>query len=280
MEARLSGAGRGQQARRGLWLEHVAAALAAVMGRAEELVTRARAALSEAALRTGAFASVEALLSEALQLAEADGDLGSQAYALDQTGLLLHFRTLELPREQWRTIDSGPELELFERALAIRRQIGDATGVPESLFHLGLVHQVLRGDWDLSIPMFREALSLAEPDGDVHLRSELHRHVGFHIMLKDRRPDEALPYFQTSLELWRTLNRSGWVVAGLIALARCESLAGRHGEAVAHSSEALELAREEGLRPRYVTSAEETKRMAEAAAAEHVGKPDAMSAEQ
>ena len=67
-------------------------------------------------------------------------------------------------------MDSGPELELFERPLAIRRQIGDATRAPESLFHLGLVHQVLRGDWDASIPLFQEALSLAEPDGDVHLR--------------------------------------------------------------------------------------------------------------
>src|SRR5262249_31376767 len=61
-----------------------------------------------------------------------------------------------------------------------------------------------------------------------------------------------------------------------VALARCESLAGRHGEAVAHSDEALELARPEDLRPRYVTSAEETYRMA-AVAAEHAGKPGATS---
>jgi tetratricopeptide (TPR) repeat protein len=236
--------------------------------RVEELMIQARAALSEAALRTGDFDGVEAMLSEALRLAEADGDLGSQAGALDQTGLVLHFRTLELPREQWRTVDSGPELELFERALAIRRQIGDATQVAESLFHVGLVHQVLRGDWDASLPLFREALSLVEPDGDAHLRGELHRHLGFHVLLKDGRPGEALPYFETSLELWRTLERSGWVVAGLVALARCETRAGRHGEAAGHSREALELARQEGLRQRYVTSAEEANRLAEAAAAE------------
>jgi hypothetical protein len=59
------------------------------------------------------------------------------------------------------------------------------------------------------------------------------------------------------------------VVAGLIALARCETLAGKHREAVAHSSEALELARQEGLRRRYVAFAEEANRLAEAAAAEH-----------
>ncbi len=46
--------------------------------------------------------------------------------------------------------------------------------MPESLFHVGLVHQVLHGDWDVSIPVFREGLSLAEPDADVHLRGELH----------------------------------------------------------------------------------------------------------
>lgn len=74
-----------------------------------------------------------------------------------------------------RKTDSGLELEQFERALAIRRQLGDETGVPESLFHLGLVHQVLRGDCDVSIPLLREALSLVEPDDDVHLRGELHR---------------------------------------------------------------------------------------------------------
>jgi tetratricopeptide (TPR) repeat protein len=233
------------------------------MSRADELLARARTGLSEAALRTGDFDGVEALLTEALQLAEADADLANQAHALDQSGLLLHVRTLERPREQWRTIDSGPELQLFERALALRREIGDETHVPESLFHVGLAHQVMRGDWDGSIPLFREALLLAEPDGDVHLRAELHRHLGFHILLNDRRPDEALPYFERSLELWRSLDRSGWVVSGLVALARCESLAGRHDDAVAHSGEAVELARREGLRQRYVTSAEEMKRIAE-----------------
>ena len=233
------------------------------MSRADELLARARTALGEAGLRTGDFDGVEALLTEALQLAEADGDLANQAEALDQAGLLLHVRTLERPREQWLTTDSGPELELFERALALRREIGDEAHVPESLFHLGLVRQVLRADWDGSVPLFREALSLAEPDGDVHLRAELHRHVGFHILLKDRRPDQALPYFERSLDLWRSLDRSGWVVSGLVALARCESLAGRHDDAVAHSGEAVELARREGLRQRYVASAEEMKRVAE-----------------
>ncbi len=61
-----------------------------------DLVTRALAALPEAALRTGDFDGVEALLSEALRQAQADGDLRSQADALDQMGLLRHFRTLKL----------------------------------------------------------------------------------------------------------------------------------------------------------------------------------------
>jgi tetratricopeptide (TPR) repeat protein len=236
------------------------------MGRTDELLTRARAALPDAAYRTGDFDAVEALLGEALGLAQADGDIRCEAAALDLQGQLRHFRTIDLPREEWQTVDPGPEQELFERALAIRRQLGDRAGVAESLLHLGWAHQVLRGEPDVAIPMFREALALAEPDGDVHVRSELHRHIGFHLLVNDRRPEEALAYFETSLELWRSLGDPAHEVFGLVALARCESAAGRHGDALAHGREGLELARQGQLRGRVVTSAESTWRVVEEAA--------------
>ncbi|MDQ6743276.1 MAG: tetratricopeptide repeat protein [Candidatus Dormibacteraeota bacterium] len=234
--------------------------------RAGELLTRAGAALAEAAYRTGDFDSVDGLLRKALALAEADGDLTSQAAALDLQGQLRHSRTIDLPPEEWQSVDPAPEQELFERALAIRRQIRDQAGVAESLLHLGWVHQVLRGVADVSMPMFREALALVEPDGDVHVRSELHRHIGFHLVVEDRRPEKALPHFETSLELWRSLGEPAREVFGLVALARCESDAGRHREALAHSREALELARQGLFRARVVTAAESTWRMVEDAA--------------
>jgi len=163
-------------------------------------------------------------------------------------------------------VDPGPEQELFERALAIRRQIGDQAGVAESLLHLGWVHQVLRGEADVSMPLFREALAFVQPDGDVHVRSELHRHIGFHLAMEDRRSEKALPHFETSLELWRSLGEPAREVFGLVALARCDSDAGRHREALAHSREALELARQGRFRARVVTAAESTRRTVEDAA--------------
>jgi tetratricopeptide (TPR) repeat protein len=233
---------------------------------AEELLTRARAALADAAYRTGDFDLVEAMLSEALGLAEAGGDLRSQAAALDLKGQLQHSRTIDLPPEKWQTVDPGAEQALFERALAIRRQIGDEAGVAESLLHLGWVHQVLRGEPDAAIPLFREALALTEPDGDMHVRSELHRHIGFHLVLEERQPEQALAHFEKSLQLWRSLDEPAREVFGLVALARCESDAGRHREARVHGREALELARHGGFRGRVVTSAESAWRVVEEAA--------------
>jgi tetratricopeptide (TPR) repeat protein len=236
------------------------------MGRADELLTQACVALPRAAYETGDFDAVEALLGDALALAAAEGDLGNQAAALDLQGQLRHFRTIDLPRAEWQTVDAGPEQELFEQALAIRRQLGDAADIAESLLHLGWLHHVLRGEPDVAMPLFREALALVEPGGDVHVRSELHRHIGFYVLLEERQPEEALPHFETSLELWRSLGDPAHAVFGLVALARCESAAGRHRDAIAHSREALDMVRQGRFRGRVVTSAESTWRVVQEAA--------------
>lgn len=233
----------------------------------QELLARARAALPEAADRTGDFDAVESLLTEALGLAEAGGDRRSQAAALDQLGVLRHFRAIDRPREEWSGIDHGPEQQCFERALAIRRELGDSAGVAESLLHLGWVHQVLRNRPDVAVPLFREALALAEPDGDPEVRSELHRHIGFHLALEERRPADALEHFRTSLDLRRAGGEPARVVFGLVALAYCESHAGRHEDALAHSQEALDLARRGGFRQRVLGGAEAARRDVEEAAA-------------
>ena len=235
------------------------------MPRTDELLTRARAALPEAAYRTGDFDAVEALLTDALRQAEAEGDRASEAAALDQLGVLQHFRTIDRPRDEWPAMDHGAERERFERALAIRRGLGDRAGVAESLLHLGWFHQVLLGDGATALPLFREALELAEPDGDPQVRSELHRHIGFHIALDEGRPAAALPHFQSSLDLWRSGSEPARVIHGLVALARCESMAGRHDAALAHSQEALDVVGAGSYRPRVVNGAVEARRFVEAA---------------
>jgi tetratricopeptide (TPR) repeat protein len=172
--------------------------------------------------------------------------------------MLLHYRAIELSPEERAAVDPGPEQELFEQALATRRELGDAEDIAESAFQLGLVHQVLRRDGETAAPLFREALALIETvdDADPLLRSEIHRHVGFDLLLREERHDEALAHLRTSLELRRSLAERGWTASGLVSLAMAERVAGRLDEAAAHAREALDVARAEGLKKRVSAAAE------------------------
>jgi tetratricopeptide (TPR) repeat protein len=172
--------------------------------------------------------------------------------------MVLHYRAIEHPPEERAAIDPGPEQEIFERALALRKELDDPHGIAESLFQLGLVHQVLRRDGETAAPLFREALSLVEslPDADPLLRSEIHRHVGFDLLVREERHDEAVAHLRESLEIRRGLEERAWTVSGLVALAMGERIAGRREEAIAHAREALELADAEQLRERVRAAAE------------------------
>ena len=232
---------------------------------AAALVDSAREAVTEAYLRTDDYASVAGLLDDALVAARATGDRKAEAAALAQQGMLLHFRAIVHPPEERATIDPGPEQELFERALAVRREANDAEGIAESLWHLGLVHQVLRRDSGAAIPYFRDALARIESvvGADTWLRSEIHRHIGFDLLVREERYEDALAELRRSFELRETLAESGWCVSGLTALAAASRRAGRHEDAIAYALRAVDLAREEGLLERHVAAAENELRAAE-----------------
>ncbi len=118
-------------------------------------------------------------MREALAAAQASGDRAGEAAALDRLGWLMHFQALDAGRRRPGP-ETDAELALFERALAIRRDLGDLAGVGQSAFGAGLVHQVLLHDWATAVPLFREALGLAEEHGDLLTASEAHRHIGFY----------------------------------------------------------------------------------------------------
>jgi uncharacterized RmlC-like cupin family protein len=229
---------------------------------ASAAVEAARAAVLDAAFRTGDYAGAETGLRALLRDAERAGDRWAEAVALDRLGMLMHFQALDRALE-----GAQPDAEqaLFERALAIRREIGDTSGTAESLFDVGLVHQVLRQDWDRAMPLYRKAEELAGADGDPLLRSEVHRHIGFYHAAHEDRPDLALPRLRLSQELRETLDEPGWLVSGLTVLGRCELALGMHADALDHLRRAVRLARDLGLRERYVRSAEDMLRQAELA---------------
>jgi tetratricopeptide (TPR) repeat protein len=227
---------------------------------ATDLLADGWEALAEAAFRTGDYADAEAALAAARDAAGRDGDRASEAAALHRLGMLMHFQALD------RGVDAtfaGDEEALFQRALEIRREIGDLGGVAGSLFGIGLVHQVLRGDWDAAMPYFREALALDE-HADLLDRSEVHRHVGFFYLVKEVQPEKAVEHLRISLDLREAYGDPRWTYGGLIALGEAEVEAGRRPEGVAHLRDAVRIAREAGIRADRLARAAETLRQAEA----------------
>lgn len=201
---------------------------------------------------------MSALVAEALGRARDAGDRAGEGAALAQQALLLHYQAIELAPEEREAVDPAPEQELFDRSLALRLEVADVEGVAESLFGLGLVHQVLRRDALAGARYHHEAFALIETlaDADTLLRSEIYRHVGFDLLVREELTEPALWHLARSLELRRTLDEPGWVVTGLVALALGERVAGRREEAVRHCREAIALARGEGLKPRFMEAAE------------------------
>lgn len=167
---------------------------------------------------------VEAALDDLAGLA--GGDRRIEAFVLARRGLKLHSEFL-------RNRDAGEppdELPLFEQALAIRREIGDEEGVAESLFHIGLVHQVVRGDSPASQPWFQESYDRAREQGDELLMSYAVRHLGF-ASQEAGDNETAERQFRESLELRK---RAGWragVAAAELALAMLYAEQDRSDEA-------------------------------------------------
>src|SRR3954454_11097405 len=123
------------------------------------LLAAGNEAMLEAAFRTGDFEAAREFLEAAHEQSRLRRDRLAEATALTRLGMLCHFAALsdDLGRADWAT-----EEQLFAEALTLQRQIDDPAGAAESLFGLGLVHQVLLADWATAMPFYREALILAE----------------------------------------------------------------------------------------------------------------------
>jgi tetratricopeptide (TPR) repeat protein len=159
-------------------------------------------------------------------------------------------------------VDADAEESLFQRALTIRQALNDLGGVAQSLFGVGLVHQVLRGDWTTALPYFRQALALSEEHGDVLTRSEAHRHVGFYFLVEAGQPDQALHHLRISLDLREDFGDPRWIPSGTLALGQAYLVAGEHAEGVRLLRRAVRQAREGRLHQRRMDQAENALRQA------------------
>ena len=233
-----------------------------------ELLAAADEALAEAGFRTGDFGPAREAVALAQAKADAEGDNAGRARALDLLGMVAHYANITrlmtggtVPAE-----DIQAEEQLFRQAVTAWQAAGTATAAAHSLFGLGLVYQVLRSDWSTAMPYYWQALDQAyAPDsgGDLYLRSEVHRHVGFYFLVEDVQPAAAVQHLQLSLDLREELGDPRRIPSGQIALARAELAAGHRERAIELLTNAVAQAKEAGLLPERIADAERELREAQ-----------------
>ena len=89
-------------------------------------------------------------------------------------------------------------------------------------------------------------------------------HVGFHYLVGDVRPEEAVRHLRCSLELRHEWGDPRWVPSGTLALGWAELAAGRRSEGIEHIRQAARESRDAGLFERRTRAAEDWVRRAEA----------------
>ena len=177
--------------------------------------------------------------ADGLPVAERELD-GVEADLALARGRLIHARYLAK-----RDVEDPRELELFERAAALYRALGDARGEGEALFWVGIVHQVIREDDGTAVPLFERARVLAEQAEDPMTLSYVLRHLGYAEHTAGRL-DAARAWFEESTRLRRELGFRPGVAANLVGLIYVAAAQGRRADALALADEAIALAEASG----------------------------------
>ncbi|HUR06308.1 MAG TPA: hypothetical protein VM347_27425 [Nonomuraea sp.] len=205
----------------------------------DERVERARL-LYERAVFDGDATALDTADRE-LDAAEADlapADLVPADLALAR-GRIAHGRFLAGEKED------PAELALFERAARLYRALGDVRGEGESLFWIGVFHQVVRQDNGTAVPVLERSRELAAQTGDKLTMSYVLRHLGIAEHIAGRL-GPARERLEESVHLRRELGFLPGVAANLIGLAYITAAEGRRDEALKVLDEAAELAEATG----------------------------------
>jgi pimeloyl-ACP methyl ester carboxylesterase len=181
----------------------------------------------------------EALLAEAMVHAEAANSEALRAAVWDARGNALH-ATFVSGRTAGIPVEHPDELACFARGLAMRRTLGNPRELAESLFHVGLVHQVVRGEPAASLPYFQEAYDRAIQSDDTILQSYAIRHLG---LAKSAVGDAAAarPALLESLRLREEAGFVPCIALALIPLAQDALAEGDRDTARGHYTRARNL---------------------------------------
>ncbi|MDH2428738.1 tetratricopeptide repeat protein [Sphaerisporangium sp. TRM90804] len=137
------------------------------------------------------------------------------------------------------------ELPSFEHAAQLYETLGDVRGVAESLFWVGIFHQVVRRDDDAAVPVFERSREFAAQVADPRILSYVLRHLGIAAHARGRL-DDARAWLEESVRLRRQLGLLPGVAANMVGLAYIAAAQGRRDDAVALLDEAGTIAESTG----------------------------------
>ena len=132
-------------------------------------------------------------------------------------------------------------LALFERAATLYGKLGDVRGEGESLFWVGVYHQVVGHDEGTAIPFLQRSLELAGRAGDTLTMSYALRHLGIAAHAAGRL-DEARGRLEESVRMRREIGFMAGVAANMVGLIYVAAAEGRRDDALALAVEAVEIA--------------------------------------
>lgn len=163
----------------------------------------------------------QAALQQALALAESANNPPLLGDVHNAIGLSIHTDYLAGDRSQ----EPEDEMGHFEQGLELRRQGGTAAQLAESLFHVGLVHDVIRHEPEQAAVYHQQAYDLAMEANDKVTASYAIRHLGFTRWDADDRKGAAVAL----RESWQLREEAGFVPGAafaLITLAQLDEMQG------------------------------------------------------
>lgn len=177
-------------------------------------------------------------------LAAADRELDAvEADLAVARGRIMNTRFLLLRRDAdpESAVADPAELELFERAAGLYRELGDQGGEAEAMFWVGCFHQVVQRDDAAAVPALERSLELASRAGARETMAETLRHLGIHAHFSGS-TDLARQHLEESTRLRRELGQLPGAAANMVGLAYIAAAGGRRDDAVALLDEAGAIA--------------------------------------
>jgi len=113
----------------------------------------------------------------------------------------------------WRQGDYGRAMALYEKSLALARELGDQKGVAMALHGRGLV-TTWQGDFDAATALFEESLEVSRKLGDKWFMAVVLANMGT-AARREGNYAKAVALCEESLAMFRTLGTKRWIALSL-----------------------------------------------------------------